>query len=205
MRKGTSLVGIVLLCAGTNTFAANPIFGEVELKAASKVERNAGVWLDEQYVGYVKNLHGKGKLVLVPGEHQLLFKLNGYQDSVNTIIVEPGERTQYRVSMQEQPDLTYPEREETARLRISVEPEEAAIFVNGAYAGHVDRFNGRRGMRLESGTYQFTIALPGYEAFETELTLRAGQNYEIKTKLLKGGFDAQAGALVAREDTDATP
>jgi hypothetical protein len=94
------------------------------------------------------------------------------------------------------PDATYPDESATAQVRISVKPEEAAIFVNDSYVGHVDRFDGRAGMRLSAGTYRLTIALPGYEAFNTELTLRAGQSYEIKTELPKGRLDAQAAALI---------
>jgi hypothetical protein len=194
---GLGLVGVAM-----GAWAANPILGEVEIEAGSKIERKAGVWLDGQYVGFVKDLQRRGKLVLVPGEHQLLFKLIGYQDVATKIVVDPGERKEYRIAMLPKAGVTYPEKEGTARLRISVEPEKAAVFVNGAYVGHVDHFNGPRGMRLGPGTYRFTIALPGYQAFETELTLRAGQEYEISTDLPTGGFDDQAAALTAGLPSD---
>jgi hypothetical protein len=197
MRKETLLLGVVWLGAVTGTFAANAIQGEVEIEAATRVDRNAGLWLDGQYMGFVKDLEGNGRLVLVPGEHQLLFKLVGFDDIASTIVVEPGEQKRYRVAMSPAPNLSYPEKANTARLRLSVKPSEAAIFVNDAYAGHTDRFDGRRGMRLAPGTYRFTIALPGYESFETELTLRAGQDYEIKTELAEGSLENQAGALTA--------
>jgi len=186
----TVLAGVVI-----SVNAANPLLGEVEIKPASKLERDAGVWLDGQYVGYVRDLQGKRKLVLVPGQHALLFKLVGYQDVASSITVEPGEETQYRVSMQPAPNVAYPTKESTARLRLSVEPEDAAVFVNNSYVGHVDQFDGRAGMRLAPGTYRFTIALPGYRSFETELTLRAEQDYEIKTELAKGSLEEQAGVL----------
>jgi hypothetical protein len=197
------LLGSLILGAALNTHGANPILGEVEIEAATKLERNAGVWLDGQYVGYVKDLQGKGKLVLLPGEHDLLFKLIGYQDVARTIVVEPGGLTRYSVVLSEAPNVTYPEKAATAQLRISVQPENAAIFVNDAYVGHVDRFNGRKGMRLTPGTYRFTIALPGYQSFETELTLRASQVYEIKTELAPGTIGEQAGALTASTLSDA--
>lgn len=199
MRKEVLLLGILVSSFANDAFAANPILGEIELEAAGKAERDAGVWVDGQYVGYVKDLKGKGKLVLVPGEHQLQFKLIGYQDVRSTILVEPGAQALYRVAMSEAPDVTYPEKEQTAQLRLSVEPKEAAIFVNGNYVGHVDRFKGRKGMRLAPGTYRFTIALPGYQSFETELTLRASQVYEIKTALPGGSIGDQDGVLTARE------
>jgi hypothetical protein len=54
-------------------------------------------------------------------------------------------------------------------------------------------------MRLSAGTYRVTIALPGYEPFNAELTVRAGQTYEIKTELEKGLLGEQALELTARE------
>ena len=183
--------------------AANPVQGELELKAGGKAERNAGLWLDGQYVGFVKDLEGRGKLVLLPGEHQLVFKLIGYEDLTRTVHVEPGSRSRYRVAMLPVADATYPDKSETAQLRLSVKPEKAAIFVNDAYVGHVERFDGRAGMRLAAGTYRLTIALPGYEAFTTELTVRAGQSYEVKTDLRKGRLDERAAALIAGTTVEA--
>lgn len=204
MHKTISILGVLSLCAALDAFAANPILGEVEMKAASKIERNAGVWLDGQYVGFVRDIEGKGKLVMVPGEHRLLIKLVGYQDVASTIVLDPGEHTEYRVSMVQASNVSYPEKDETARVRFSVEPEDAAIFVDGAFVGHVDRFNGHAGLRLASGTYGITVALPGYQAFDTKLSVRAGQRYELKTKLLEGDFNDQAGELTAETDV-ATP
>jgi len=73
--------------------------GEVEIRAASRLERSAGLWLDGQYVGAVGELGGRGRLVLLPGEHELTFKLIGYEDVTSTIVVEPGERQEYRIAM----------------------------------------------------------------------------------------------------------
>lgn len=197
MRNGVlGLVAVSWFFAGA-AFAANPLQGEVELKPAGKVERNAGLWLDGQYVGFVKDLEGRGKLVLLPGEHKLVFKLIGYRDLTSTIRVEPGSRNRYRVAMIPSAEAAYPDESKTAQLRISVKPKEAAIFVNDSYVGHIDLFDGRRGMRLSAGTYRVTIALPGYAAFDTELTVRAGQSYEIKTDLPKGSLDDRAAALIA--------
>ena len=197
MKKIAAGIAIASWFSIGGAMAANPLQGEVELKAASRIERNAGLWLDGQYVGFVKDLEGNGKLVLLPGEHKLVFKLIGYADRTSTIDVGPGSRKQYRVAMLPKPNAVYPDESDTAQLRISVKPEEAAIFVNDSYAGHIDQFDGRGGMRLSAGTYRLTIALPGYEAFNTELTVSAGQSYEIKTDLPQGSLDEQAAALIA--------
>lgn len=193
----TAILVTTVWCLASSAFAANPLLGEVELEAAGRIERNAGVWVDGQYVGFVKDLDGSDRLVLVPGTHQVLVKLIGYEDVSSTIVVEPGTRSQYRVQLQPTEGVEYPDKDATAKVRIDIEPKDAAIFVNDRYVGHVDRFNGPKGMRLEPGTYRFTIALPGYRAFDTELAVRANQTYELKTKLQKGSLDEQAQALTA--------
>jgi hypothetical protein len=197
--KAAFLAGaIVSWCIASAAWAAGSLQGVVGLEAAGRLERDAGVWLDGQYVGFVKDLEGRDSLALVPGTHDLLFKLIGYEDVLATIVVEPGTQKKYRVTMRERANVTYPDKDSTAQLRLAVKPGEAAIFVNDSYVGHVDRFGGRAGMRLSPGKYRFTIALPGYQPFNTELTVRAGQTYEIKTELPKGQLDDQADELIAR-------
>jgi hypothetical protein len=190
-------IGLAIMLIAGAVYAQNSLQGEVELKAATRTERDAGVWLDGQYVGFVREMRGNDRLVLVPGPHEFLFKLIGYQDLAKTIVVEPGRSADYRVSMVLKPDVTFPAKENTAQVRIDIEPEDAAIFVNDAFVGHVDRFNGRRGMRMAPGTYRFTVALPGYESFQTELTVRANQTYELKTDLSRGRLSDQAAQLIA--------
>jgi hypothetical protein len=198
MKAALFAFSIVSWCVASAALAAGSLQGEIELQPASRLERDAGVWVDGQYVGFVKDLEGRDRLALVPGAHELLFKLIGNEDVAATIVVEPGTRKKYRVTMRERSDVTYPDEKSTAQLRLAVKPSEAAIFVNDSYVGHVDRFGGRAGMRLAPGSYRFTIALPGYQPFNTELTVRAGQTYEIKTELPKGELGDQADALLAR-------
>jgi hypothetical protein len=194
--KITALIAVIGLGAALAAHADNPILAEIEIEAASKIERDAGVWLDDQYVGFVKDLEGKGRLVTVPGEHTLRFRLIGHEEVERTVVLEPGEEKQYRLSMAELSDASYPDKAETARVRLDVEPETAAVFVNGKFVGGVDRFAGR-GMRMSAGTYEFTIALPGYKAFETTMTVTSGQTYELKTELPRAGISDQASELTA--------
>jgi hypothetical protein len=42
-----------------------------------------------------------------------------------------------------------------------------------------------RGLLVVPGEHRLKIALPGYQAFETEVNPLANQNVEIKTDLLK--------------------
>jgi len=201
MNNPTVLLIAVSGCLAATAFAATPTQGEVEIHTASKLEGNAGLWLDGQYVGSVSDLGGRERLVLLPGEHELLFKLIGYEDVVSTIVVQPGTRQEYRLAMSSIAGATYPEKANTAQLRLEVEPEDAAIFINDSFIGRSDRFGGRQGMRMAPGEYRVTIALPGYQAFNAELTLRAGQTYDIKTDLAKGRLEEQAPELTAEAPT----
>ncbi|HEX6997930.1 MAG TPA: PEGA domain-containing protein [Gammaproteobacteria bacterium] len=196
--RGLVFSAVLLVALAAPARAADRVLGEVALEPATRAERSAGVWVDGQYVGFVEELRGKNRLMLVPGRHELLLKLAGYEDVASTIVVEPGAKHRYELAMRPLAGATYPDEEQTARLRVSVAPERAALFVDGVYAGHVDRFDGRRGLRLRAGTHRVRIALPGYRAFETEVTLLANQTYEIKTELPRGSMSEQAGDLVAR-------
>jgi hypothetical protein len=42
-----------IACLAGISFAGNDILGEVHLKGATKVEKDSGVWVDGQYLGYL--------------------------------------------------------------------------------------------------------------------------------------------------------
>jgi len=196
MRAVTKIAAALALSSAwaAGAMAANPMLAEVEIKAASRAERDAGVWGDGQYIGHVRQLRGKSRLTLLPGTHELVFKLAGYEDVRRTITLEPGERYAYRLAMTTPTELKFPQANETAQVVLSVAPKDAAVFIEDRYAGHVERF--AKGLRLKAGTYRIKIALPGYQPFESEMTLRPGQRYEIKTQLAKGSIAEQDGELL---------
>jgi len=47
------------------------VLGEIELVGATKVEKTSGVWVEGQYLGYLKELKGSKKILLCPGSHEL--------------------------------------------------------------------------------------------------------------------------------------
>ena len=194
------VLGLGLGVGAGSALAANPLFGEIDLKAGGRVEKHAGVWLDGQYLGHVRDL--RGQLVLPPGQHALLFKLIGYENIERRVIIEPGQTVEVHVALVPDETAQYPDESELAELRLAVEPEEAAVFVNDVYAGYVDQFNGRRGMQMGPGVYRVRIALPGYDAFETEITVVASQEYEIKTKLPKTSIVNQSPGLAVSQVSD---
>ena len=70
--------------------AENRVLAEVRFVAHNKAEKNAGVWVDGQYVGYVKELNGDKKVLLLPGQHEIAVRQAWYRDDVQQVVLEPG-------------------------------------------------------------------------------------------------------------------
>jgi len=165
-------------------YAGNDVMGEIEFEGKSKVEKTSGVWVDGQYFGYLKELKGSKKVLLLPGEHVITVRQNGYQDFVQRVVLQPGEKRLVRVEMQHAPTGAMPA--VTSTVKISVNPTRAAVFLDGQYVGHVDEFNGAgQGMLVAPGSHTIKIALPGYQTFETQISPLPRQKVEVKTDLLK--------------------
>ena len=169
-----------LACAG------NDVLGEVELHGATKVEKTSGVWIDRQYVGYLNELKGAKKILLLPGEHEITVRQGGYMDFVQKVSVRPGEKQVINVKMEK--DLRTQLPQVTAEIKLNVDPNRAAVFVDGVFVGHVAEFDGiGRALLVAPGKRRILISLPGYQNFEADIELSANQKSTIKTTLVKGG------------------
>jgi PEGA domain len=174
--------------------AQTAILGELEFKGASKVERSSGVWIDGQYLGYMDELRNAKRVLLLPGDHELTVRQAGYRDFTEKLTVEPKELLLVPVKMQRDSEDTYPK--VTSQLKVDVQPDRAAVFVDERFLGHAGELGGAfHSMLLSPGTHQIKVELPGYQTFETSVTLVAGQKGEVKTSLRKGSIH-QADALI---------
>jgi|HubBroStandDraft_6_1064221.scaffolds.fasta_scaffold19717_3 hypothetical protein len=184
-------------------YAENAVMGEIQFEGKSHVEKTSGVWVDGQYVGYLKELKGSKKVLLLPGEHIITVRQDGYQDYTARITVEPGQKQLVRVVMEKA--LTGPLPQVTAEVKIAVNPSRAAVFLDGLFVGHVGEFEGAgRGMLVAPGSHQIRIALPGYQTFETAINPLANQKVQIKTDLVKNGAPLTE-PLVNTETGEAMP
>jgi len=166
--------------------ADNDVLGEIELVGASKVENTSGVWIDGQYVGYLGELKGSKKLLLLPGPHQITVRQGGYVDFVQKVPVRAGEKQIIPVKMEKDLNVTLPRI--TAEIKLDVKPNRAAVFVDGIFIGHVAEFTGiGKALLVEPGKRKIRISLPGYHPFETDIELVANQKSTIKTELVQGG------------------
>ncbi len=171
--------------------AKDAVMGRVEFKGDSHIEKTSGVWIDDQYVGYVKELKGSKSVLLLPGVHNVTVRQDGYKDFTQQVFIQPGKTSTVVIAMPRDFAGKYPSI--TSTLKIEVDPPRAAVFVDGEFVGHVGEFEGRlRGMLIAPGMHKIKIALPGYRTFESDIEALPHQKVEVKTRLVKSDGPLEA-------------
>lgn len=186
---------VIMVCP---VHAENSVLAKLRFHTHKRGEKTAGVWVDGQYVGFVKELNGdkNKKLFLLPGKHEIVVRQPWYKDYVEEVVLEPGEVHTIKLSLTKD-GRTLPA-PATGELKIAATPVRAAVFVDDQYAGHVNEFDGAgKAMLLTPGPHRVRIALPGYLPFETTVDLRPRQKLKIHTALVKGSI-TEAGSLVSQ-------
>jgi len=166
--------------------ASNEVLGELQLDGATRVERTSGVWIDGQYLGFLDELKGSKKILLLPGTHKLSVKQNGYVDFTRDVVLHAGEKQVVRVTMTK--DTRYVMPPVTSEIKMSVNPGRAAVFLDGQFVGHAAEFGGiGKSLIVAPGHRKLSLSLPGYETFNTEVDLSPNQKFVLKTDLVKSG------------------
>src|SRR5208282_4457613 len=143
------------------------------------------------YLGFVHELKDDKKILLLPGEHEISIRQAGYTEFAQKVVVEPRQKIVVQVVMLRDPRSQLPK--VTSEIKLQVTPARAAVFVDDAFAGSVNEFMGAgHAMLVSPGKHRIKIALPGYQAFDTEVDLLPHQKITIKTDLLAGSI-TQAG------------
>src|ERR1022692_2883719 len=189
-RKSRAVTCLLVLLSSVTVIpslhAQNKVLGEVELVGASKVEKTSGVWVDGQYIGYLSELKGSKKLLLLPGEHAVTVRQGGYLDFTETVTVRAGEKQSIAVKMDKDTRVTLPK--VTAEIKLEVKPNRAAVIVDGVFVGHIAEFEGPgKALLVAPGKHKIKISLPGYHTFETDIDLMANQKSTVKTEMVTGG------------------
>src|SRR6266700_444507 len=186
----------LLFLAGAS-YAQNKVMGEIEFVGATQVEKHSGMWIDGQYVGYLDELKGDRKVLLLPGEHEIVVRESGYKDFTQKVLVEPGQKQAIPIKLAK--DLRVQPPAVTSEVKLAVTPGRAAVFMDGSFLGPVHDFGGTgRALLISPGKHRIKIALPGYQTFETEINLIANQKFTVKTDLVKGSI-TQAGPLIKEQ------
>jgi hypothetical protein len=164
----------------------NEVLGELQLDGATRVERTSGVWIDGQYLGFLDELKGSKKILLLPGTHKLSVRQNGYVDFARDVVLHAGEKQVVRVTMAK--DARYVMPAVTSEIKMSVNPGRAAVFLDGQFVGHADEFGGiGKSLIVAPGHRKISLSLPGYQTFSTEVDLAPNQKFVLKTDLVKSG------------------
>jgi hypothetical protein len=191
-----ALSGMFLLSTVCLLQAENKVLAELRFVPSHGADKTAGVWVDGQYVGYVKELKGDKKVLLMPGKHEIRVHQPWYKDYIEEPVLQPGEVHKIPISLvKDGRTLSVPA---TAELKISAIPSRAAVFVDDQFAGHVDEFDGPgQALLLTPGEHHVRIALPGYLPFDTTVNVRPKQKLKIQTALAKGSI-TEAGSHVSK-------
>ena len=186
---GLKIRKCAFIVAGFSLFALainaqNKVLGELQLEGSSGIEKTSGVWIDGQYLGYVDELKGSKKILLLPGTHKLSVRQNGYQEFTRDVTLQPGQKQLVTVTMVKAHGYVMPA--VTSEIKISVNPDRAAVFLDGQYVGHAGEFSGMgKSMIVAPGHRRISISLPGYNTFNTEIDLVPSQKFVLKTDLVK--------------------
>lgn len=190
------LLAVVCLAPAVVLNAQNQILARLKFESSNSDEKTAGVWIDGQYVGFVKELKHDKKLLLLPGRHEVLVRQAWYTDHRQEVMLDPGQTYTIKLEMHKDP-VQIPT--EAAQLKIVAYPIRAAVFIDGQFTGHVNEFNGPgQGLLLTPGEHKVRIALPGYQPFETVVNLLPRQKMKVETHLMTGSI-SEAGALVSQQ------
>jgi len=194
----SALIAIFLVSAACLLQAENRVLAELRFVPTTSADKGAGVWVDGQYVGYVKELKGDKKVLLLPGKHDIVVRQAWYKDYVTEALLQPGQVHTITISLAK--DVRTSPVPATGELKISATPARAAVFVDDQFAGHVDEFDGPgQAMLLTPGHHRVRIALPGYLPFDNVVDLRANQKLKIETALVKGSI-TEAGSLINKTE-----
>lgn len=185
-RQAVSTIGLtMIILLPLAAFPQNRVMGRLHFEAQGWINQTAGVWVDGQYVGYVKELHGNKTVFLLPGRHQIQVREAGYGELTQDLVFNPGKTYQIDVNLQRDPNAHYSS--SPAIVKIHIDPGRAAVFVDGMYAGHADEFAGHGDqLLLDPGKHKIDIALPGYRAMSTEVSLQPNQIFKLETRLVPG-------------------
>jgi PEGA domain-containing protein len=192
-RMMAMILGVFLLVPVCVFSQDNRVMGQLRFQPHGWINKTAGVWVDGQYVGYVKELHGDRTIFLLPGKHLIEVREAGYRDLTDNLVVSPGNHYDISVDLMQVPQP--PDSSSRAAVDTFVSPGRAAVFVDGMYVGHANEFRGNGNeLLLIPGKRKIVITLPGYQAFSTEVSLLPNQRFQLAVQLKPGS--------VLKEDED---
>jgi len=158
----------LLLAAGSLAFGQQT--GTLKVKTTTG---RAGVFVDDKYLGPAANF-GMSRGYAVPaGDHTVTLREPRYEAATTHVTIVAGKTVTVRQELKALPVPKGP----FGRLRTEGPEKYAAVYVNGAYMGHVDEFdNFAQGLLLPPGQYTVKIVpVSGGAGVEQNVDLKANQ------------------------------
>jgi hypothetical protein len=194
-----AFVALLLLVAPSPTKAQqvdDP--GELQIVTSHETEKDSGVWVDAEYIGYLRDFWGNKKILLAPGEHEISIRKFGYRNFVQKVGIEPARTLFLPIMLEIDVAAQYPT-QNTATLKIVATPLESAVLIDGAYVGYAGQVSGVfKSLTVASGRRRVRIEMQGYRPYETEIELTAGRTSEVKTALIQGGAELDGAPRVVQ-------
>ena len=155
--------------------------GDTKIRVRSG-PRGAGLFVDGKYVGPAGRFSVPESYIITPGSHEITLKDPRYEDFNAKIDAKAGKTTKLSAKMKKKEEPKGP----FGRLRLKGgEPESfwsvaagdiGAIYLNGAFMGHVDELNDvKGGLLVPAGTYELKVVSQIYGEFTKMVTIEAGK------------------------------
>jgi len=132
----------------------------------------AEVVLDGESVGFASDYDGKwDELTVAPGPHSVAFAAKGYRTLIVDWTARPGAGYTFRDELVRGSGEERRTQEDAApttgrgRLRIHVEPPDAAVYLDGEYMGLAAELSRLRGaLPVVVGSHRLEVVRPGYDS-----------------------------------------
>ena len=165
-----SMAAIVtfVLASGSLTFAQQN--GTLRVKTTTG---RAGVFVDDKYVGPASNFGSTRGYPVAAGEHTITLREPRYETATTKVTIVAGKTSTVRQDLKALPEPKGP----FGKLRTQGPDKYAAVYVNGAYMGHMDEFdNFAQGLLLPPGHYMVKIG----DGSEQAIDLKANETTIVK-------------------------
>jgi len=138
----------------------------------------AGVFVDDKYVGPAANFGMSRSYTLAVGEHTVTLREPRYEVATTHVTVVAGKTVTVRQDLKALPEPKGP----FGRIRTEGPEKFAAVYVNGAYMGHMDEFdNFAQGLLLPPGQYTVKIVpVSGGPGVEQKIDLKANETTIVR-------------------------
>ena len=173
VRLHRAALGIALLAASSLAFGQQT--GTLKVKTTTG---RAGVFVDDKYVGPAANFGMSRSYAVAAGDHTVTLREPRYEVATTHVTIVAGKTVTVRQELKALPVPKGP----FGRLRIQGPEKYAAVYVNGAYMGHMDEFdNFAQGLLLPAGHYTVKIvSVGGVAGAEQGVDLKANETVIVR-------------------------